>query len=637
MRYKPRPLLAALSAALFVLLSHAAPARAEGEGWVGARTRNFRVYAQTGEAEARGAALRLELFRAALARVLPPGHFQPAAGATVFLFRDGETYAPFKPHQHGRAAADVAGYFQPGPEVDYITVASDGELWRTLPHEYVHLLVNNFYPHAPLWLKEGLAEFYSTAQLSADGRRLALGAPRPRRARELSGRPLLSLAVLLSADQGSAHYVEPGKRALFYAQSWALVHQLAGEGAAGRARVTRYMELLSAGEPSAEAFAQAFGASPAEFERAHSAYVRRAEYRERVETFETPVEVEASVEVRALTRAEALAQLGGLLLGTERAEEAEDYLLRAAALDGGLAAADHWLGVLRLRQGRFAEARALLQKAVNADPQNHLARFHLADALHREGLGMGEDDMTVGGFEEKTRVLREELRRAIEGAPDFVESYRLLATVELDRAGRTDAAATLLEEAIRRAPRRRELTLLLAQVRLSAGEFEAARALAGPLARGGDPFLREQAQKLLADVDARAERAARLREQDEEAARLEAATSIPALPCDMPEPGPQQKRLRFAGEQACGRLVQIECGDDDGVTLHVEADGRLLRLRAEAINRVRFVTYTPAVKAASRIACGPRDTDNLVLVTFRPRRADPSGLDGDASAVEFIK
>jgi tetratricopeptide (TPR) repeat protein len=641
LRSKTRPFLAALAAALCLLLSHAAPARAaEGEGWMGARSRNFLVVTQAGEAEARRVALRLEQYRAAFARVLPPGHFGPSAMTAVVVFRDDAAYAPYKPLLHGQAASDVAGYFQPDPEVNYITFGADADRARpgsqTLLHEYVHLLVNNFYRHAPLWLKEGMAEFYSTAALSADGRSLTLGAPPRHREQTLRRLPLVSLGALFAADQSSPLYSEPGGRGRFYAQSWALVHYLTREGAAGRARVTRYLELLAAGAKDEEAFAEAFGADARRTEGALAAYVRQAEYRGRTETFASAVEFDASVEVRPLSRAEALARLGDLLLRTERPDAAEARLTEAAALDPQLAAAQLSLGVLRLRQGRFAEARGHLQKAAAADPQNPLARFYLADALHREGLGMGEDDVSVSGFEEKTRLVREELRRAIELAPDFLESYRLLAAVELDRAGRTDVAAALLEEALRRGPGRPELSLLLAQVRLSAGEFDAARAEAQRIASGGDPFLREQARQFLAQVEARAERAARLREQDAEAASFEAAARVATLPCDMPEPGPQQKRLRFAGEQACGRLVRIECGDGDDILLHVESEGRLLRLRAEAINRVRFVTYTASVKATSRITCGPREAGDLVLVTFRPRRMDPSGIDGDASAVEFI-
>lgn len=634
MSSNPRLLFPAVMAAALALLAHAPVAGAEGR-WAAARTENFHVVCEAGEAEAAAVARRLEQFRAAFARVLPAGHFDDSARTVVVVFRDASSYAPFKP-QHA-SSDDVAGHFQPGREVNYVVLAGAGAASSTtLLHEYTHLLVNNYFGHAPLWFKEGVAEFYGTARLSADGRRLTLGAAPRHRARALRARGLLPLAALLAADAGSAHYFDPNNSALFYAQSWALVHHLAGEGAAGRARLTRYLELLSEGAAGDEAFAQAFGAGVRETEAALARHVLAANFREQTETLAPAVIRAAAPETRALSRAEVLAHLGDLLARSDRLEAAEGRLGEAAALDSGLAAAQTSLGFLRLKQGRHAEAREHLQRAAAAAPRDHLAHFYLGEALHREGLGLSADDSSVTGFEEKTRMVRAVLRRALELAPDFVETYRLLAVVELDRAGRAEESVELLNEALRRAPRRADLRLLLAQARLGAGEFDAARAEAAAVERGGDPFLRGQARRVAEQIEAVVARVARLREREEEAARLEEAARVPTLPCDLADPGPQRKPLRFAGQQACGRLVQIECETGDGVVLHVETGERVLRLRAEAINSIKFVTYTAAVKSTSRITCGPRDPANFVLVTYRARRADPAGLDGDASAVEFI-
>jgi len=109
--------------------------------------------------------------------------------------------------------------------------------------------------------------------------------------------------------------------------------------------------------------------------------------------------------------------------------------------------------------------------------------------------------------------------------------------------------------------------------------------------------------------------------------------SFPVIqPCDMPEPGPQHKLMRFAGQQACGRLLRIEC-EDSGAVFFIEAGGRTLKLRSNAINRVRFVTYTGQTRG--RIECGKLADAQLVLVTYRLTRGDPSTIDGELTAVEF--
>jgi hypothetical protein len=176
---------------------------------------------------------------------------------------------------------------------------------------------------------------------------------------------------------------------------------------------------------------------------------------------------------------------------------------------------------------------------------------------------------------------------------------------------------------------------MLAQANLSKSDFAEARRLAEEVARlSGDPRQREFARTLLAQIDTRAEAAARLKSQEEAAARPEASLPSTPQPCDMPAAGPQHKRLRFTGEQVCGRLTQIEC-EGGVVVLHVESAGRALRLTAEALNRVRFVTYTAAVKTG-QLTCGPRELAAPVLVTYRPRKDARSPFDGEAEAVEFV-
>ena len=630
--------LAALTASL--LARAAEPARDARDEWLSVRSQNFLVVGQAGEKELRRVAVRLEEYRAAFSRLLSDKHFDCAVPTTVVVFSDERAYEPFKPVYRGQTASFVAGYFQPGAEVNYITLALDADAARgggssTLLHEYTHLLVNNYFREAPLWLKEGLAEFYSTARVSGDRRRLTLGAPIPVRARELRARALLPLDTLFDVDQQSPYYFEADKRGLFYAESWALVHYLLN-GGARRAQLARFVELLASGETVRESFRQAFRTDTDKLERELAAYVRLASYPESTEVFDRPLDFDSQLRVRAMTTAEGLACLGDLLLHTERADDAESYLRRALELDGGLAAARVSLGALRLKQGRVAEAREELQRAASLDPQNYLAHYRLADALNREGTVTSSDKISVQDFERRTDAIRAELRKAIELVPGFLEPYRLLAAVELERGDKPAEAAALLRRALELAPRRADLVLLLAQAHLIGGEFEEARRLVEQVARrGGDARLREQAALLAGRINAREELAARLKSRADEAARLEASESTPTQPCDMPaRGGPQYKRLRFAGEQACGRLTEIAC-DDLGVTLRVEAGGRTLALHAADLGDVRFVTYTAAVKTG-RLTCGVRQPADPVLVTYRPKRDAKQNSDGEALAVEFI-
>ncbi|PYS80362.1 MAG: hypothetical protein DMF67_20670 [Acidobacteria bacterium] len=641
MKRRDTKLFVFLAAALLALLAPATTrTRAARDEWLGVRSQNFLVTGQAGEKDLRRVAVRLEEYRAAFSRLLSDEHFEPSVPTTVVVFRDERAYEPFQPVFRGQTASFVAGYFQPGPDINYITLALDTDNARggsssTLLHEYTHLLVNNYFRDAPLWLKEGLAEFYSTARVSGDRRRVTLGTRIPLRERELRGRALIPLGTLFDVDQQSPYYFEADKRGLFYAESWALVHYLLN-GGTRRAQLARFIELLASGATARESFRQAFQMETGKLENELAAYVQLASYPESAEAFDRPLDFDSQLQVKSMTEAEGLACLGDLLLHTERADDAEVYLRRALELDEGLAAARVSLGVVRIKQGRFAEAREQLQRATALDPQNYLAHYRLADALNREGTVTGSDKISVQDFERQTDAIRAELRKAIELAPSSLESYRLLASVELERGDKPDEAVSLLRRASALAPRRLDFVLLLAQASLSKGEFDEARRLVGQVARrGGDARLREQAAMLAGRINAREELDVRLKSQADEAAKLEASDSAPAQPCDMPaQGGPQYKRLRFAGEQACGRLAEITC-DAAGVLLRVEAGGRTLVLRAADLRDVRFVTYTANVKTG-RLTCGVRAPADPVLVTYRPKRDERVGSDGEALAVEFI-
>jgi hypothetical protein len=347
---------------------------------------------------------------------------------------------------------------------------------------------------------------------------------------------------------------------------------------------------------------------------------------------------------------------------------------------------------MRLQQNRLDEAREHLERAVRAAPENYLAHFYYADLLSREGL---ETEKTVAGYAATTRLIRAELKRAIELAPNFLEAYALLGRVDLERSPRVDETFALLGHAATLAPRRHEFKLLLAQLHARRAEFERARRMLEPLARDRrSAQTRAEAQTLLEKVTTSEEQAAAQRRAQSimpgdatnappasgvgvaaagaaggsmssggaSASAASATTpqqsatgatpqeSAPgatpqggaavapvaeeeAQPCDMPQPGPQFKPLRFDGRQACGQLVSVECEDAAGVTLLVETPQGTLKLHSPALNRIRFVSYTADV--SGRVECGLRTRSNPVLVTYRlPKDARIS--DGEVVAVEFV-
>jgi tetratricopeptide (TPR) repeat protein len=638
----PAFIIAAALLFLFALAphhpSHAATA---ADTWTKVSTKNFLLVGNADERDIRLVAVRLEQFREVFKRLLAaPDSFDSIIPTTVVVFRDDLAYRPFEPLYQGQPSA-VAGYFQSSADVNYITLSADTQRARSpyalAFHEYVHLLVRNNFQRAPLWFNEGLAEFYSTFEISDGNRKVKLGLPIKNRIQTLRRRELLPLRTLLSIDDQSPYYNEQAKRDIFYAESWALVHYLLnGRSPSRRPQLLRYLEMLASGKSGDDAFRQAFQTDPDGLEKELRQYVEQNRYTEQSISFESPLEFNTEMTSASLSEAEARFYLGDLLLHTNRIEAAEAYLLESLKLDENLAASHTSLGMLRLRQNRYGEAIKYLERAVTLDPQSYLAHYTYADALSREG--MASDNALEGYYSpEVLSRLRVELTKAIELAPRFIESYRLLALVNLVMNEQLDEAAGLLKKAIAFAPQRRELSFLLAQIHLRQDDFQAARSLLTTLLEATDnPRLRSQAQALLDTVTTREDLMLRLKTTAAQA-ELDARPAGEIQPCDAPQPGPQKKPLRFDGEQICGMLVRVEC-DEGSVMLVIEVGDRTLKLRNDALNRIRFVTYTSDVRG--QMTCGLREPATPVLVTYRSGKEQEqqqrAHVDGEVLAVEFI-
>lgn len=255
----------------------------------------------------------------------------------------------------------------------------------------------------------------------------------------LRSRKLLPLAELFAVDRGSADYVEREKRDIFYAQSWALVHYLVSrKSGQGQLQLLRFLEMLAAALPVESSFRQAFRADYATVERDLEEYVRRGAYPVRHVTLHEHTKLEAELRSAPLTDAETQYYLGDLLLHIGRFEDAARYLNHAVALDAKLAQAHAALGMTKVRQRRFTEAKEHLRQALTLAPGNHLIHYYYAYALSREG--MNEEQVTTGyGLE-----VAQKNRRQGAATSSFRIHLALNATPE--KGGRSLVTESLLRQ-----------------------------------------------------------------------------------------------------------------------------------------------------------------------------------------------
>ena len=630
----------ALGTALGLLFVLAAPLTIQAkDNWTSVRSKNFFLVGNASEKEIRQVATRLEQFRDVFTRLLTAAKFDTPVPTTVIVFKSMNSYKPFNSHND-------AGYFQKSEDINYITLTTESGAqnpYSVIYHEYVHLLVDNAMGNVPVWFNEGLAEYYSSFDIEED-RKVHLGELIPYHLQTLREEKLLPLRTLFAVDPYSPYYNEGSKRGAFYAESWALVHYLIlGNSGQRVPQLGKFLQLIGTNVAIDEAFKQAFQMDVEALEKELKKYIEGHTFKMQVATFEHKLEFDSGMKATPLTDAAAQGYLGDLLLHIHRLNDAEARLQQALALDPKLTMAEASLGILRARQGRFEEAKNTLQEAVKGDSNNYLAHYYYAYALSREGM---DANNLVRGYESETAAtMRTELRKAIELSPTFPESYRLLAFVNMVTGEQLDDSINLLKRALVLSPGRQDVALDLAQIYLRQEKLDLARETLEPLRNAKDRQLHMQAESLLNSIKNYEEQIARYKSGANPRLQQREGNSTSggkedAPPQEMSPSDYLQQALRpvEAGEQRIqGLFIKLDCDNKGTAYFIVQAGERLYKIRAAALERVQLVAYTQ--DAGAEVRCGPRKTQNNVILTYRPTN-DPKDarakIDGDAVAVELV-
>ena len=102
----------------------------------------------------------------------------------------------------------------------------------------------------------------------------------------------------------------------------------------------------------------------------------------------------------------------------------------------------------------------------------------------------------MGFAPEIAAKMRAELKRAIELRPDFLESYSLLAFVNLVTETDVDETVEMMKRILARSPERDDFVFMLAQLYMRKEDFGAARKLIDRLSKSSDLELRQRADGL---------------------------------------------------------------------------------------------------------------------------------------------
>jgi tetratricopeptide (TPR) repeat protein len=409
-----------LLSSILTSLSQPAFARDAAPTWVQVRSPHFIVMTDSNVRQASHLADQFERMRAVLHTLFPGAKVDPPEPIFVIAAKDQKSFRTLEPADYlAKGKLPLGGYFLQGPEKNYILLRLDAESehpFATVYHEYTHFAFSGAREWMPLWLNEGIAEFFQNTDIH--DKDVALGQPSTEDVLYLRQNRLIPLPVLFAVDHNSPYYHEENKGSVFYAESWALVHYLEiTDRQSHQDRITAYAQLLARKQDPVSAAAVAFG-DLNKLQRELEMYIRESSFHYfRIPSPPSPGV--ASFETSVVSATDADARRAEFLAYNGRTAEAHALLDAVLKEQPNNALACETLGYMALHDQDFADARKWLTQAVKLDSKSYLANYYYASM-----------SMNDNGLKDASAI-EASLKAAIQLNPAFAPSYDRLAALYL--------------------------------------------------------------------------------------------------------------------------------------------------------------------------------------------------------------
>lgn len=403
-----------LAGVLLLVLAMAGQAQAR-EKWVEVSSPHFKVLTDAGQSEGLQLAEQFEKMRETFAMLLRADP-KDTAPMLVLALRNRKEFREIEPAAYlGRGKLDLAGYFVHQETRNYILLRLDvdGEHpYSTIYHEYTHYLLRDDYTWMPLWLNEGLAQFYQNTDIHSG--EVDLGQPDVGDLMYLRTHRLIPIATLVQITASSPYYHEEQKGTIFYAESWVLTHYLiVTDREKGLLRLESYENDLKLRQDSLTAARNAFG-SLRQMDRNLEGYLNHLSYA--YFRLNRKIEVnKAEFQTQDVPEAEVNAIRASVLVDGHRMDEARALLKQVLKENPNSPLGNEMMGYLDLRSGKMRAAENWYAGAVALDPNSYEANYRFAECAMRN------DDSTEDAKVEAS------LKKAIALNSRFAPAYDLLA------------------------------------------------------------------------------------------------------------------------------------------------------------------------------------------------------------------
>ena len=416
-----------------VFVAALAQARDKAENWIEVRSPHFRIVTDSNEKQGRQIAGQFERMRSLVHVAFPQLQVDYGRPLVVLAVRDKREFQTLEPESLlAKGALQLNGLFVRTTEMNSVLMRLDAEgsnPYSVVYHEYTHLMLSKA-PNIPLWLDEGMAQFYENTELYQKS--AALGGANSRNVTLLLRNPQLPLPTLFTVDEASPYYREKEKGSMFYAESWALVHYLLFRDYQYKtSKLNEYVNLLAQNMDAVTAAIQVFG-DLKKLQAALEHYIVQGSFNYFHTTALAKVD-DSSFEVQSLTAVEADAIKANVLAYNGRTSEARalvDHVLQQDPTNVSAHETMTYLQSLEVRQAEDALRNALRSNPSSGEACDRLAVFlwtkrrDLEEARTLEMRALSLQPASIGYRIDLARILL-----AMGRGPDAVETLRDAAKV----------------------------------------------------------------------------------------------------------------------------------------------------------------------------------------------------------------
>jgi tetratricopeptide (TPR) repeat protein len=615
--------------------------------WKIVRTKEFQIVGNASEKDLQGIFYSIDQLETVFSKIFDRVKTQDIVSTNLIVFKNDKDFKPFKPIENGQLKDWVAGYFQPGEDVNYIALSAKENKENTnstIFHEYTHSLVNNYFgqENVPPWINEGLAEYFEYLEIKKKGK-IILGSPRFSHAPFDKTFQIMPLVKFLKIDYKSLRNKNEKEIESFYAQSWLLIHYILNGNNDNRTeKLKSFLNAVIKGDSPEIAYKQITGGDLKDLEKELENYLLIQNFPTKTLSLKKPLRSLVNPVIEPISEAEVYAFQGELLFNTNRLDEAEIYLKRALWLDPKLSQTNTSLGLIKMKEGNFPQAKKYLETALENDPENYLINYKYAYILSREDA---DNFGYIRRFDEETfENMRKSLQKSISLNPRYPEALYLLAFINLVQDSDYEESIKFLEKALEISPENQWYWMRLSEFYYRKENLEKAEEIARRVAeKTSDKSLVEYANRNLKMIETFRTNLEKVEEErktpknyvrnsdgiltEEEQKVLMENLVVEALNQNLRKPKEGEERM-------IGVLSKIVCGKN-GITYLLETNEKSVKLKSATFENLSLSIFNYSWDGEN-FGCGSSFEKNLVIITFRPQVKTDSNAIGEIIGIEFV-